>query len=166
MEINKILAGQFAATSREKNWLASLRSALEGLNAKQAMWKTEFVDHSILQLVNHLYYWNERHLQRLKGITPEEMVSDNTITFESEHPELTDDSWKLLVEKVNAMMDEFEKEILNCDDAKLKSSVSNQNKMTWLSLFSNTNLHNAYHIGQIVLIRKMQESWDAGNGVS
>ena len=34
------------------------------------------------------------------------------------------------------------------------------------SVLAHINLHNAYHGGQIVLLRKLQGSWDAAGGVS
>ena len=35
----------------------------------------------------------------------------------------------------------------------------------WETL-AHQNIHNAYHIGQIVLLRKLQGSWDSSQGVS
>ena len=40
------------------------------------------------------------------------------------------------------------------------------NEMKWKALISNINAHNAHHGGQIVLLRKLQGSWESGKGVS
>jgi len=45
-------------------------------------------------------------------------------------------------------------------------AVSATNKSLWSLLISHVNIHNAHHGGQIVVIRKLQGSWDAGKGVS
>jgi hypothetical protein len=42
------------------------------------------------------------------------------------------------------------------DEAKLKS---------WYSTIAHIGAHNAYHIGQIVYVRKEQGSWDREKGV-
>ncbi|HET6990332.1 MAG TPA: DinB family protein [Bacteroidia bacterium] len=164
MKLKTILSEQFAATNKQKNWFASLTDALEGLTFEQACWKPEDGDHSILQIVNHLYYWNKRMLNRMQHIPNDKMSSDNNSTFGSENNK---DAWLMLLEKSRIMMEEFENEIGKFDDAKLLSPVSDENKSPWYSVLSNTNLHNAYHIGQIVLLRKLQESWDSKkNGVN
>jgi hypothetical protein len=167
MEINELLAEQFASCNNQKNWFAPLQSALEGLTAVQASMKTENGEHSIWQIVSHLYYWNERLLLRFKGMKPKESMIDNNATFDAGNSEVTEASWRLLVEKTTAMMDEFESEILNCDQEKMMARVSDEISTLWYAFLSQTNIHNAYHIGQIVLIRKMHEDWDVKrNGVS
>lgn len=164
METKQFLAEQLAACYNQKNWFAPLQSALDGVTLEQAARKMPG-GNSILQIVHHLYFWNERHLLRFKGITPEPMPSDNDSTFESGN--VTEVDWHSLVQKSFAVQEEFEKEILNCSEEKLASPISNENPATWESILSNANLHNAYHIGQIVMLRKMQEVWDAPkNGVN
>jgi hypothetical protein len=56
--------------------------------------------------------------------------------------------------------------IEGADETKFDEAVSATNKARWASLLSQVNLHNAHHGGQIVLIRKLQGSWDASKGVS
>ncbi len=166
MEFNEMIGEQFSACNRDKKWFAPLQSALEGLTAKQASWKMGNDGHSVLQIVNHLIFWNNRYLQKFKGVESGKMQGDNSSTFESGNPVEDDLAWQLTVEKINAVMNEFETAILQCDKTKFEKMVSQENKSTWLSVLGNVNLHNAYHIGQIVLLRKIQESWDAGrNGV-
>ena len=41
-----------------------------------------------------------------------------------------------------------------------------QYQAPWFSPLAQQNIHNAYHIGQIVLLRKLQGSWDRTKGVS
>lgn len=51
-------------------------------------------------------------------------------------------------------------------DEKFVQAVSATNQSKWSSLLAHLGAHNAHHGGQIVVIRKMQGSWDAGKGVS
>ena len=165
MEINQLLAEQFAVTNHSKNWFACLQSAVEGISAEHASRKNENGNHSVWEILNHLYYWNERHLRKLKGIPLEKMKGDNKLTFENEQKNISESEWEIFLKTFFEMMNELENEIGKCDEVKLKSFISEENKSPWYSIISNMNLHNAYHAGQIVLIRKMQESWSEKNGV-
>ena len=63
-------------------------------------------------------------------------------------------------------MDEW-REILNdIPDEKLGSPVNEQYQAPWFTPLAHQNIHNAYHIGQVVLLRKLQGSWDRSKGVS
>ena len=63
-------------------------------------------------------------------------------------------------------MNEFRDLITNADEGKFDEPVSATNPASWATLISNINAHNAHHGGQIVLLRKMQGSWDRAQGVS
>jgi hypothetical protein len=54
-------------------------------------------------------------------------------------------------------MTELENLVENADDAKLQSIATT---------VANINAHNAYHIGEIVMVRKEQGSWDPNKGVT
>jgi hypothetical protein len=53
-------------------------------------------------------------------------------------------------------MKELEKWVETADEAKLKDSAA---------VFTHISTHNAYHIGQIIYVRKEQGSWDPKSGV-
>jgi hypothetical protein len=50
----------------------------------------------------------------------------------------------------------LEKIVETTDDAKLA---------TWASEIAHIGTHNAYHVGQIVFVRKLQGSWNPEKGV-
>ena len=50
----------------------------------------------------------------------------------------------------------WEKAVADADEARLKANAS---------LIAHIGTHNAYHIGQIIYVRKSQGTWDASNGV-
>jgi hypothetical protein len=53
-------------------------------------------------------------------------------------------------------MADWEKAVESADDSTLAKAAS---------LIAHVGTHNAYHIGQIVFVRKEQGSWDPGKGV-
>ena len=63
-------------------------------------------------------------------------------------------------------MEEFRSLIVAADEEKFDQPVSATNQAKWSTLISNINAHNAHHGGQIVLLRKLQGSWDYAKGVS
>lgn len=63
-------------------------------------------------------------------------------------------------------MNEWRNLLETADEEKFNESVSEKNKSLWSSVISHINLHNAHHAGQIVVLRKLQGSWDSSKGVS
>ena len=63
-------------------------------------------------------------------------------------------------------MDEWRVKLEAITDEKLESPVNAAYQAPWRSPLAQQNTHNAYHIGQILLLRKLQGSWDPAKGVS
>jgi uncharacterized damage-inducible protein DinB len=157
----EILLEQFAACYDENGWFVALLNALEGVTADQAAWKPENADNSIWENVNHLIFWNERWLQRYRGELNKPEDVENKGTF---HSGETD--WQATLEKLNAVMAEWREKLRSIDEDKLASPVNSEYHAPWRSPLAHQNIHNAYHIGQIVLLRKLQGSWNPDHGVS
>lgn len=52
------------------------------------------------------------------------------------------------------------------DESKFDEPVKGKEQFTWSRAIADLNAHNAYHAGQILLIRKLQGSWNPRKGVS
>jgi len=157
-----ILLKQFNTCFDTNGWFVATKNAIKGVTAEQADWKPEGADNSIRELINHLNYYNNAYLERFKGNEYEYKVADNDETFDKgEAP-----SWKAEVERFDAIMSEFRQLLQNADESKFGTAVSATNQAKWSELVSNINAHNAHHGGQIVLLRKLQGSWDSSGGVN
>ncbi len=156
-----ILLEQHTACYDENNWFVAVKNAIDGLTAEQAAWKPAGADNSIWEEVNHLIFWNERWLQRFRGELNEPQDVENTGTFKSDEHD-----WQATVDKLNDVMEEWRERLKTITDEKLLSPVNEQYKEPWWSPLAQQNIHNAYHTGQIVLLRKLQGSWDRSKGVS
>jgi uncharacterized damage-inducible protein DinB len=150
--MKEVLLEQLKSTHTNKDWFVSVNVALEGLTPEQAAWKDNSGNHSIGQLANHLIFWNGQQLAKFKGEKPAAFSGNNEETFGT----VDKAGWEQIVKKVDAVLTEWEKVIQEADEAKLKS---------WYATISKISTHNAYHTGQIIYIRKLQGSWDAGKGV-
>ena len=161
MSAKEILIEQHTACYDENNWFVAVRNAVQSLTSEEAAWKPDGADNSIWEEVNHLIFWNERWLQRYRGelTYPEDI--ENTGTFKSEESD-----WHETCQRLFAVMDEWRQTLEEITDEKLNSPVNDQYQAPFWSPLAQQNIHNAYHIGQIVLLRKLQGSWDRTKGVS
>src|ERR1700747_3864966 len=151
--LKSVLLEQLRTTHNVKDWFVPANIAVKGLTAEQASWTDGKGNHSVGQLAYHLVFWNRRNLQVLKGEKPEKFSGDNDETFDK----FDGKKWNEIVAQLDDVMNELEKWVETADEAKLKQSAQ---------VFTHISTHNAYHVGQIIFVRKEQGSWDPKNGVS
>jgi uncharacterized damage-inducible protein DinB len=162
MNRKEIILEQLQLVHNKSYWFVSFQKAIAGLTEEQAKWKNHDAENSIWEIISHLVFWNERYLNRFKGIANPGMEGNNDTTFSS----LNDAEWEDVIEKFNYVMTDWHHTVEESEDEKLDQQVSEESPGTWLETLTSITLHNAYHIGQIVTIRKMQGSWSKEQGVS
>ena len=127
---------------------------MENLSAEDAVWKACDEIHSVREIITHLNFYNRKHLLRFRGIKVIEETKETAETFSPKN-----EDWQKAMEDFYVIMSEWKAQLDAADDAKLSQN-------DWSSVIAHINIHNAYHIGQIVLIRKLQKNWDDSNGVA
>jgi hypothetical protein len=150
--LKSVLLQQLKDTHTNSNWFVCADVALAGVTPEQANWTDGKGNHSVGQLAYHIWFWNDRNLRRLKGEDAGKFSGNNDETFDKFDAK----SWNETVQKLDAVLTELEKMVENADEAKLKAIAPT---------IANINAHNAYHIGEIVMVRKEQGSWDPSKGV-
>lgn len=150
--LRSVLLKQFQTTWNKEEWFVPVSVAVDGLTAKQAMWKPNDSSHSVGELAYHLLFWNKQSLDKFYDRKPAAFNGDNNTTFTN----FTEESWVATVKELNEVMAQWEKAISEAGDAKL---------VKWYATIANINTHNAYHTGQIIYIRKLAGNWDANKGV-
>ena len=150
--LREVLLAELKSTHGAEEWFVPANIAVKGLTAEQASWTDGKGNHSVGQLAYHLVFWNRRNLQVLKGEQPEKFSGNNDETFDN----FTAAQWDDLVKKLDQLMTDWEKAVESADDQKLAEKAS---------LIAHIGAHNAYHIGQIIYVRKLQGSWDPAKGV-
>lgn len=109
MTTKELFLDQFNACYDEENWFKPLKETLDGLTPEQASWNDGSSNHSILQLVHHLIFWNERYLYRFKEIPLTEMKkSDIDPTFE-----INEKDWELTLKKLDEVMSGLQEALKN-----------------------------------------------------
>lgn len=147
-----ILLEQLHTTHDVKDWFVPINVAVEGLTAEQATWKDAKGDHSVGQLTNHLLFWNRRELIKFKGQPEEKFSGNNDETFNN----FDTNKWNDTVKQLDAVMIELEDLVEKADDKQLQA---------WSSEIAHIGTHNAYHVGQIIFVRRLQGSWNPEKGV-
>lgn len=155
MTTKELITDQFDACCKEENWFIPLMQSLEGLTSGQAHWKDGSSNHSIIQLVQHLIFWNERYLKLLEGTILK------PLNFGEEDPTFDVDpaDWDSAVKKLNEVHSKIRSAIEDASEEKLLSKPIRDLDDDWYKIISNLNIHTAYHTGQIIFIRKLQGSW-------
>ena len=147
-----VLLEQLRTTHNEKDWYVPVMVAVDGITPEQANWTDGKGNHSVGQLTYHLLYWDRYALQDFKGEKHEKFSGNNNETFNNFDAK----QWADTVHQLDEVMTDWEKAVEAADDAKLAKNAS---------LVAHVGAHNAYHIGEIVVVRKEQGSWDASKGV-
>jgi uncharacterized damage-inducible protein DinB len=147
-----VLMEQLHTTHDNEDWFVPANIAVAGLTAEQAKWSPGTGSHSVGQLAYHLWYWDNRSLQQFKGEKQEPFDGNNNETFDN----FTAAQWDDLVKKLDKVMTDWEKAVETADDKKLAENAS---------LIAHVGAHNAYHLGQILYVRKLQGVWDPAKGV-
>lgn len=161
MDAKAILTEQFDACFDQSAWFASAKSALENLSADEAFWKPSHEIHSVAEIINHLNFYNQKHLRRFKG---EDVKRTETEIAETFLYEIAD--WNKLLSEFTEIMSEWKNLLETVDDAKLSEKISSKSEHEWSLPIAHMNIHNAYHIGQIVVVRKLHGNWNSEQGVS
>ena len=149
MTNREILLELLQITHDRQDWFVPLKAALRDLTPEQAKWK-DGRNHSVEEVVHHLLFWNERHLDQFQGKKPAGSADDNEQTFH------VAGSWRETVQRVDDLIARWTDAIQQASDDHLASEAS---RITHLAS------HNAYHAGQILYIRKSQGIWDPDKGV-
>ncbi|MBS1515985.1 MAG: DinB family protein [Bacteroidetes bacterium] len=148
----EILLTQFAACYTEENWFNPLTNVLSDLTDEEFIFKDNAQDHSIKELIIHLTFWNERYFHRFKGTPLPPIKFEGTdITFDDNG--LSKDE---TLKKFYAVMDDFLTELENAPQERFdeKAFKEPERSELWWEIIHNINIHNAYHLGQIMMIKK------------
>ncbi|MUG86498.1 DinB family protein [Paenibacillus timonensis] len=155
MTYKSILIDQITACYNDKSWFIPLADILADLTVSEAVTENENKQ-SICSIVNHIIYWNERWLERFKA---GEFVSNNTInndeTFSLTPDQFEDLGWNETLIRLEKVFSNWRTVLEETDESKLTRQIPEYYNAQWWGVVSNLCIHNAYHIGQIMLLKKL-----------
>jgi uncharacterized damage-inducible protein DinB len=150
--LKSILLEQLQTTHNKEDWFVPVSIAIAGMTAEQAKWTPGSDSHSVGQLANHLLFWDTEALARFKGEKPPKFDGNNNETFNN----FDSKQWEATVKQLDQVLTDLEKAVEAADDKTIEANAS---------LIAHVGAHNAYHVGQIIYVRKLQGSWDPSKGV-
>jgi len=130
----------------------AVAEALEGVDAELAMARS-LPGHSIHEITGHLAYWLNAATERIGGAAAG--VEDGRSDWPE--PEPDGRGWDALLAELDAAHRRLHAAVLALDDSRLDDSVAGSDPSLRGMLFGVLQ-HNAYHAGQIVLLKRAAEA--------
>jgi len=156
MERKEILIHGWDFAYDVEGWYPPLKASLKDVDLKQAQWRPDGKSsHTIGELVNHLLYYKKRFLFRLEHKEWTTKIGSNDDTFQTTQY-ATSEAWDHALSELQSVQQGIRAKLVGLEDRDLdsplpKDPIGGQ----VLTLF----MHDAYHTGQIILIRKLYGSW-------
>lgn len=150
MKESERLADQYERLYNGQSWIdVTIEGTLNGLTAKQAAAKPFSHANSIWQIVHHLVNWRETVLKRIKG--DDIPAPDNN--FFVPVIDSSDEAWKKLMHRFESSQQEWMEATSNLSEENL-DSIWQPGQQSIYELVLGILQHDAYHLGQIVLLKK------------
>ncbi|MBL7730052.1 MAG: DUF1572 domain-containing protein [Chitinophagaceae bacterium] len=151
MSLSATLAGQYRKVYTGGNWTdVNLNQVLADVDWKMATAKvTSF--NSILALTYHIHYFIHAMLQVLEG-----RPLDAHDKFSFDHPAVNnEEDWQQLQETTRTEVLQAAALIEQMPEEKLWENFFGEKYGSWYNNIQGTIEHSYYHLGQIVIIKKM-----------
>jgi len=145
----------------QEEWFPPLEHALKDVTAEQANWTpTEGPANSIHGIVRHLIFYKKRLLMEARGQLGQDdypEAESNTATFEVD--DSSESGWEAAEKELYRLHREVGTALAGSDTDSLIRPLEDGSTMS--ENIRMLAMHDAYHIGQIVQLAKMQGSWPA-----
>ncbi|MFQ5930562.1 MAG: DinB family protein [Acidobacteriota bacterium] len=133
------------------------RRALEGLDWKVAGARPDGVSHSIFQLLNHMIYWQEWVVKWDDGKKPR-IPKHASGSWPGKKGPTSREGWEQTVRRFGEVLGELERR------SQAGDLLSKRGRRSRLEMFQAIASHNSYHLGQLVLVRRMLGQWPPPSG--
>ena len=143
-------------------------AAVKGLDTQLAARKIEGYPQSIFEIVAHMNYWMDYELRRIKGENPN-YPEHAAMSWPADFTPPNETEWNLLVIQFAELIDQLAT-LAKTDSGFLNRQVAatqpnhDQPLYSVLDVLWQTAIHNSYHVGQIVLLRRALNAWPVEAG--
>ncbi len=128
-------------------WQAGLFEQISPLNAEQALWRPFEKRHCIWEYVRHINFWKEWAIIYVKE---GKKLNAKEHNWEKLPDDVGESSWQSEIEKTKMIQNHFNETAKSIGDKMYSSDEES------IKYFRQVLLHDAYHCGQIGLMRAMQ----------
>lgn len=128
----------------------TLTGTLKNIPAEQAAKKMAPGRNSIWEIVNHLISWRLNVLQRVQG----KVITTPGNNYFAAVKDVSETAWKKTLKELDNSQEQWLDLLKKFDRGDFEKVYPN-NKMTWYEHIQGILQHDAYHLGQIVLLTKL-----------
>lgn len=153
-----LLQGHVHGTFHGGGWFAPYQHALEAVSAKQAAWAPEGKGNSIWQIVGHVTFYTQRTADDLRGLPRPAHRPTNDDTFGAQGDPADEAGWAAARAALFRAAAEYQEAIGALTDEQLDQPLPGEELPVSFKI-GDVNLHNAYHLGQIVTLLQSQGAW-------
>lgn len=151
MNILHAIAGHITDTYDGENWTGvNISNTLKDVSWQKAQQKTAASQNTIASLVHHLYYWNEIIMERIKGINPSIPDTNGFDVNELKN----ENDWNNLKDKTHQSFIQLADAVKSFSEERL-FEISPTGKSSYYKNFQGIVEHAHYHLGQIVMLKKL-----------
>jgi uncharacterized damage-inducible protein DinB len=150
MKENELIVKLFEDLFDGSPWIdVNMMGTLENITAEKASKKPSVSQNSIWEIVNHLISWRLNVLQRVQG----KVIETPDHNYFEPVRDISPAAWKNTLSKLKESQTQW-LEFLKEFQPDSYSKVYVNNKMTYYEHIHGILQHDAYHLGQIVLLAK------------
>ena len=131
----------------------TLKETLENITATQAYQRFPNCN-SIWEITNHLIEWRKNVLQRVKG----QVIKTPDYNYIQEIEDNSDTAWAATLQQLADTQTKWVVFLQGMNEADLALEYA-VNKMTYYEHIQGIIQHDAYHLGQIVILTKVMKSF-------
>jgi uncharacterized damage-inducible protein DinB len=143
-------------------------ACVEDISSDLAARQVAGFPYSISQLVFHMNYWMDYELRRIRGQKPK-YPEHNSESFPSVRSPADAAEWDRLREKFAALLNEFSG-LAKSSPQELQRQIESVHEGdkkvagTLEAVLWQIVAHNSYHVGQIVMLRRLLSAWPPRGG--
>lgn len=132
-------------------WIdVTVAGTLQHINYIQAAIKIAGDRNSIWQIVNHLISWRQNVLQRIQG----KILESPADNYFNEIEDISEAAWKQTIQRLEETQQQWISFLKNFKEESLEK-IYPGNDLTYYQNIHGIIQHDAYHLGQIVLLAKL-----------
>lgn len=159
-DLRTVLQDQIDAVTNQVHWFAGLERALQGATAAEAAWVPGEGMNTIWQLVNHMTFWTQYMVNVITGESNPEGHIDNATTLGAPGDATDEAGWAAAMAGLFQIQARLKALLAEADPSQPPAG----RKTSIGKLVADINLHNAMHLGQIIVIRKLRATeWEPVN---
>jgi uncharacterized damage-inducible protein DinB len=131
-------------------WIdVSLKGTLKKLSARQAAKKVSRKYNSVWEIVNHIIKWRIHVLKRLEG----EKINVTGNNYFEKVTDISEGAWRLTLKQLDDSQKQWNIFLKKLKDRNLEN-INPKSRKTYYWHIHSIIQHDAYHLGQIVMLTK------------